>query len=56
MWHKAPCSSRVLQQCGRSGPHKRDEEGDQDGDVDEDDHCGDDPATTPEKSLDDPKV
>ena len=25
-----------------SGPHKRDEDGDDDGDVDEDDHCNDD--------------
>ena len=24
-----------------SGPLKRDEEGDEDGDIDEDDHCGD---------------
>ena len=31
-----------------SGPRKRHEDGDDDGDVDEDDHCGDDsPGATP---------
>ena len=45
MWHKAPCSSRDYSGVRESGPHKRDE----DGDVDEDDHRGDDspPDGTP---------
>ena len=38
MWHKAPCSSRDYSGVRESGPRKRDE----DGDVDEDDHRGDD--------------
>ena len=38
MWHKAPCSSRDYSRVRESGPRKRDE----DGDVDEDDHRGDD--------------
>ena len=38
MWHKAPCSSRDYSGVRESGPRKRDE----DGDDDEDDHCGDD--------------
>ena len=38
MWHKAPCSSRDYSGVLESGPRKRDE----DGDVDEDDHRGDD--------------
>ena len=38
MWHKAPCSSRDYSGVRESGPRKRDE----DGDVGEDDHCGDD--------------
>ena len=38
MWHKAPCSSRDYSGVRESGPLKRDE----DGDVDEDDHRGDD--------------
>ena len=42
MWHKAPCSSRDYSGVRESGPHKRDKDGDDDGDVDEDDHCGDD--------------
>ena len=37
MWHKAH-STRDYSRLRESGPHKRDE----DGDVDEDDHCGDD--------------
>ena len=47
MWHKAPCSSRDYSGVRESGPHKRDEDGD--GDVDEDDHRGDDspPDGTP---------
>ena len=45
MWHKAPCSSRDYSGLRESGPRKRDE----DGDVDEDDHRGDDspPDGTP---------
>ena len=45
MWHKAPCSSRDYSGVRESGPHKRDE----DGDVDEDNHRGDDsrPNGTP---------
>ena len=45
MWHKAPCSSRDYSGARESGPRKRDE----DGDVDEDDHRGDDspPDGTP---------
>ena len=44
MWHKAPCSSRDYSGVWESGPRKRDE----DGDVDEDDHRGDDsPDGTP---------
>ena len=39
MWHKAPCSSRDYSGVRESGPRKRDEDG---GDVDEDDHRGDD--------------
>ena len=44
-WHKAPCSSRDYSGEQVSGPRKRDE----DGDVDEDDHRGDDspPDGTP---------
>ena len=38
MWHKAPCSSRDYSGVRKSGPRKRYE----DGDVDEDDHRGDD--------------
>ena len=38
MWHKAPCSSRDYSGVRDSGPRKRDE----DGDVDEHDHRGDD--------------
>ena len=38
MWHKAPCSSRDYIGLRESGPRKRYE----DGDVDEDDHRGDD--------------
>ena len=38
MWHKAPCSSRDYSGVRESGPCKRGE----DGDVDEDDHRGDD--------------
>ena len=37
MWHKAPCSSRDYSGVRESGPRKRDE-----GDVDEDDHRGND--------------
>ena len=40
MWHKAPCSSRDYSGVRESGPRKRDE--DDDGDIDEDDHRGDD--------------
>ena len=49
MWHKAPCSSRDYSGVRESGPRKRDEYGDDDGDVDEDDHRGDDspPDGTP---------
>ena len=49
MWHKAPCSSRDYSGVRESGPRKRDEDGDDGGDVDEDDHCGDDspPDGTP---------
>ena len=48
MWHKAPCSSRDYSRVRESGPHKRGEYGDDDGDVDEDDHRGDDsPDGTP---------
>ena len=45
MWHKAPRSSRDFSGVRESGPCKRDE----DGDVDEDDHRGDDspPNGTP---------
>ena len=42
MWHKAPCSSRDYSGVQESGPRKIDEDGDDDGDVDEDDHRGDD--------------
>ena len=45
MWHKAPCSSRDYSGVRKSGPRKRDEDGDDDGDVDEDgedDHHVDD--------------
>ena len=42
MWHKAPCSCRDYNRVRASGPLKRDEHGDDDGDVDEDDHRGDD--------------
>ena len=47
MWHKAPCSSRDYSGVRESGPRKID--GDGDGDVDEDDHRGDDspPDGTP---------
>ena len=38
MWHKAPGSSRDYSGVRESGPRKRDD----DGDVDEDDHRGDD--------------
>ena len=37
MWHKAPCSSRDYSRVRESGPRKRDEGDDDDGDVDEDD-------------------
>ena len=49
MWHKAPSSSRDYSGVRESGPRKRDEDGDDGGDVDEDDHCGDDspPDGTP---------
>ena len=40
MWHKAPCSSRDYSGVRESGPRKRDEDGDDGGDVDEDDHRG----------------
>ena len=48
MWHKAPCSSRDYSGVRESGPRKRDEVGD----VDEDDHHGDDspPDGTPAPS------
>ena len=42
MWHKAPCSSRDYSGVRESGPRKRDKDGDDDGDVDEGDHRGDD--------------
>ena len=50
MWHKAPCSSRDYSGVLESGPRKRDEDGDDDVDVDGDDHRGDDspPDGTPE--------
>ena len=49
MWHKAPCSSRDYSGVRESGPRKIDEDGDDDGDVDEDDHRGEDspPDGTP---------
>ena len=49
MWHKAPCSSRDYSGVRESGPRKRDEDGYDGGDVDEDDHRGDDspPDGTP---------
>ena len=49
MWHNAPCSSRDYSRVRESGPRKIDEDGDDDGDVDEDDHRGDDspPDGTP---------
>ena len=49
MWHKAPCSSRDYSGAWESGLRKRGEDGDVDGDVDEDDHRGDDspPDGTP---------
>ena len=49
MWHKAPCSSRDYSGVRESRPHKRYEDGDDDGDVDEDDHRGNDspPDGTP---------
>ena len=40
MWHKAPCSSRDYSRVRESGPRKIGEDGDDDGDVDEDDHRG----------------
>ena len=45
MWHKEPCSSRDYSGVRETGPRKRDE----DGDVYEDDHRGDDspPDGTP---------
>ena len=42
MWHKAPCSSRDYSGVRESGPRKINEDVDDDGDADEDDHCGDD--------------
>ena len=42
MWHKAPCSSRDYSGVRESGPRKRDEYGDDDGDFDKDDYRGDD--------------
>ena len=42
MWHKAPCSSRDYSGVRESGPRERDEDGDDDGDLNEDDHRGDD--------------
>ena len=42
MWHKAPCSSRDYSGVWESGPRKIEEDVDDDGDVDEDDHRGDD--------------
>ena len=49
MWHKAPCSSRDYSGVRERGPRKIDEDGDDDGDVGEDDHRGDDspPDGTP---------
>ena len=49
MWHKAPCSSSDYSRVRESGPRKIDEDGDDDGDVDEDDHRGNDspPDGTP---------
>ena len=48
MWHKAPCSSRDYSGVRESGPRKIDENGDDDGDVGEDDHRGDgSPSGTP---------
>ena len=49
MKHKAPCSSRDYSGVRESGPRKTDEDGDDGGDVDEDDHRGDDspPDGTP---------
>ena len=48
MWHKAPCSSRDYSGVRESGLRKRDEDGDDDGDVGEDDHRSDDsPGGTP---------
>ena len=48
MWHKAPCSSRDYSGVRESGPHKIDGDGDDNGDVDEDDHHGDgSPGGTP---------
>ena len=49
MWHKALCSSRDYSGVPESGPCKRDEDGHDDGDVDEDDHRSDDspPDGTP---------
>ena len=38
MWHEEPCSSRDYSRVRESGPRKRDD----DGDVDEDDHRGND--------------
>ena len=49
MWHKAPCSSRDYSGVRESGPRKIDEDGDDDGDVDEDDHRGD--ISPPDGSL-----
>ena len=42
MKHKTPCSSRGYSGLRESGPRKIDEDGDDDGYVDEDDHRGDD--------------
>ena len=42
MCHKAPCSSRDYSGVRECEPCKRDEDGDDNGDVDEDDHRGDD--------------
>ena len=49
MRHKTPCSSRDYSGVQKSGPRKRDEDGDYDGDLDEDDHRGNDspPDGTP---------
>ena len=46
MWHKAPCSSRDYRGVRESGPRKIDEDGGDGGDVDEDDHRGDDSLPT----------